>query len=103
MVSAWGWCILIGIISVTGWLDAQAYSRQTWFILVSIWLMSLFLLWRAVRITRTYRSIPVFTLEDKLRELKPAGERSCPFCGSAFMDGDRAFCSHCGVERVQAV
>lgn len=100
MVSAWGWCLLIGIISVTGWLDAQSYPRQTWFILVSIWLMFLFLLWRAVHITRTYRSIPVFTLEDKLLELKPADEKSCPFCGSFFMDGRRVFCSHCGVERV---
>jgi len=103
MVWARVWCIFVGVISVTGWFDAQPYARQTWFMVVFIWLMFLFLLWRALRTTRRYRSIPVFTLEAKLLELKPADERFCPFCGSAFMDGHRVFCSHCGVERVQAI
>jgi len=76
---------------------------QALFFLAYIWLVFLFLLWQAVSITRRYRSIPVFVLEHKLRELKPADEKFCPFCGSAFMDGHRVFCSHCGVERVQAV
>jgi ribosomal protein S27AE len=100
---AWLWCIFFGIISVTGWLDAQSYPMQALFFLAYIWLVFLFLLWQAVSITRRYRSIPVFVLEHKLRELKPADEKFCPFCGSAFMDGHRVFCSHCGVERVQAV
>jgi hypothetical protein len=101
MVWAWAWCILFGIMSITGWLDAQSHPRSVWSILVAIWLVFLFLLWRAVNITRRFRSIPVFRLEDELRALKQADEKACPFCGTMYMNGDRVSCPHCGVERVQ--
>jgi hypothetical protein len=97
---AWFGSVLFGIMSVTGWFDAQPDPRKVWGILLSIWLIFLFLLWRAVFITRRYRSVAMLNRGDKQSFIKMANENICPFCGTMLMVGDHPICPQCGVERV---